>query len=56
MIEQKAQISVEMIVLLAAVVAIALILVSQLQKTGTKGAEVIEKKTDKIFDEISDIK
>ncbi|MFH1663684.1 MAG: class III signal peptide-containing protein [archaeon] len=54
--ENKAQVSVEMIVLLAAVVAVALILVTQLQKTGTKGAEVIEKKADRIFDEISDIK
>jgi uncharacterized protein (UPF0333 family) len=54
--EKKAQVSVELIVLLAAVVAVALLLVSQLQKTGSKGAEVIEKKTEKIFDEINDIK
>ncbi len=54
--ENKAQVSVEMIVLLAAIVAVALVLVTQLQKTGTKGAEVIDKKTEKIFDEISDIK
>ncbi|MBU2100346.1 class III signal peptide-containing protein [Candidatus Micrarchaeota archaeon] len=54
--ENKAQVSVEMIVLLAAIVAVALVLVSQLQKTGTKGAEVIDKKADKIFEEISDIK
>jgi len=56
MLEKKAQVSVELIVLLAAVVAVALILVTQLQKTGTKGADAIEKKTEKIFDEISDIK
>jgi len=54
--ENKAQVSVELIVLLAAVVAVALVLVSQLQKTGKKGAEVIDKKTEKIFDEIADIK
>jgi uncharacterized protein (UPF0333 family) len=54
--KNKAQVSVELIVLLAAIVAVALVLVSQLQKTGTKGAEVIDKKTEKIFDEIGDIK
>lgn len=54
--EEKAQISVELIIVLAAVVAIVLILVSQLQATGTKGAEKIKQKTDDIFDEIDKIK
>ncbi len=54
--EERAQISVELIIVLAAVVAIVLILVSQLQQTGTKGAEKIKQKTDDIFDEIDKIK
>ena len=54
--EQTAQISVELIIVLAAVVAIVLILVSQLQQTGTKGSEKIKQKTDEIFDEIDKIK
>ncbi|MBU1120443.1 MAG: class III signal peptide-containing protein [archaeon] len=54
--ENKAQISVELIILLAAVVAVALILITQLQKTGTKGTKLIAEKSDKLFDKISDIK
>lgn len=54
--EERAQISVELIIILAAVVAIVLILVSQLQQTGTKGAEKIKEKTDDIFDQIDKIK
>lgn len=53
--EEKAQISVELIIILAAVVAIVLLLVSQLQKTTEKGAKVIDKKTSDIFKEIEDI-
>jgi len=53
--EEKAQISVELIIVLAAVVAIVLLLVSQLQKTTEKGSKVIAKKTSDIFDEIEDI-
>lgn len=55
-LSQKAQVSIEMIIVLAALVAIALILISQLQKTTDKGASVIEKKTSDIFKEIEDIK
>ncbi len=54
-LEERGQISVELIIVLAAVVAIVLILVSQLQKTTTKGAKAISQKTDDIFKEISDI-
>ena len=51
----KAQISIEMIIVLAAVVAIVLLLVSQLQQTSKQGADVIKKKTDDIFKEITEI-
>lgn len=52
---QRAQVSIEMIIVLAALVAIALLLVSQLQKTAEKGAQAIDKKADSIFKEIEEI-
>ncbi len=52
---EKAQVSIEMIIVLAALVAIVLLLVSQLQKTAEKGAKVFDKKADDIFDTIDDI-
>jgi len=54
--ERVGQISVELIILLAAVVAVALVLVTQLQKTGAKGAQALEDKSDDIFKKISEIK
>ncbi len=54
--ENSAQISIELIIVLAAVVALVLLLVTQLQKTGSKGAKVIAEKSDDIFEKISDIK
>ena len=53
--KSRAQVSVEMILVLAALVAVALVLVSQLQKTGVKAAEKLEAKADGIFDKIDDI-
>tara|TARA_Y100000310_G_C20702563_1_gene831296 strand:+ start:9232 stop:9432 length:201 start_codon:yes stop_codon:yes gene_type:complete len=55
MFGEKAQISIELIIVLAAVVAIVLLLVSQLQKTAEKGTKVFDKKTNLIFKEIEDI-
>ncbi len=52
---KKAQISVELIIVFAAVVAVVLILVSQLQKTTEKGAKVIAEKSEDIFKEIDKI-
>lgn len=54
--ESRAQISVEMLIVLAAVVAVVLVLVSQLQKTGVEGAKKIEAKAEDVFDKIDDIK
>ncbi len=51
----RAQISVELIIILAAVVALVLLLVSQLQATSEEGAKAIEKKSKKIFEEIENI-
>ncbi|HIH21047.1 MAG: hypothetical protein J4478_04195 [Candidatus Diapherotrites archaeon] len=53
--EEKAQLSIELIIVLAAVVAIVLVLVSQLQKTSTSGAKKIDDKTKEIFDKIDEI-
>ncbi len=55
MFDEKAQVSIEMIIVLAAVVAIVLLLVSQLQSTAEKGAKAFDKKADAIFEEIDDI-
>jgi len=55
MIGTKAQISVELIIILAAMVALVLLLVSQLQETSEEGAKVIEEKSKKIFKEIENI-
>lgn len=52
----RAQVSVEMIIILAAVVALVLLLVSQLQKTGVEGTQKINAKADDIFDKIDAIK
>lgn len=54
-LEQKAQVSVELIIVLAAVVALVLLLVSQLHSTGEEGTKVIQEKSKKIFEEIEKI-
>ncbi len=53
--DEKAQISIELIVILAAVVAIVLVLVSQLQKTSETGSKKIASTTQDIFDKIETI-
>ena len=55
LLQCRAQISVELIIILAAVVALVLLLVSQLQQTSKEGTKVIEEKSKKIFQEIEDI-
>ena len=55
-VEEKAQVSIELIIVLAAVVAIVLVLVSQLQKTSASGAKRIDDKTKDILDKIDEIK
>ena len=55
-LENRAQISVELIIVLAAVVAVVLILVSQLQATSEEGSKKLEETSDNIFKKIDDIK
>jgi hypothetical protein len=54
-LEEKAQISVELIIVLAAVVAVVLVLVSQMQATSEAGAEKLEKEAGEVFKKIEDI-
>jgi len=53
--EEKAQISVELIIVLAAVVAVVLVLVSQMQTTSDEGAKKLKEKSDSVFKKIDDI-
>ena len=53
--EKRGQISAEMIILLAAIVAIVLVIITQLQKTTAKANKTVEGTADKIFDKIDDI-
>ncbi len=50
----RGQISIEMILVLAAILAVAFILVTQLQKTATKGGEMIENSSSAVFQKISE--
>ncbi|MGI6589083.1 MAG: hypothetical protein ACOX1V_00245 [Candidatus Iainarchaeum sp.] len=54
--ECRAQISVELIIVLAAVVAVVLILVSQLQETSNEGSKKLEETSKNVFKKIDDIK
>lgn len=53
--ETRAQISIELIIVMAAVVAVVLLLVTQLQDSSEKGINKLSKKTKDIFDEIDAI-
>lgn len=53
--ESRAQISIELIIVMAAVVAVVLLLVTQLQSSSKTGVDKLQKKTKDIFDEIDKI-
>ena len=53
--EEKAQISVELIIVLAAVVAVVLVLVSQMQATSEAGTKKLKDKSDSVLKKIDDI-
>jgi uncharacterized protein (UPF0333 family) len=50
--DNKAQISAELIIILAAVIAIVLLLVTRLRASATKASSTIGDKSDSIFQEI----
>lgn len=52
---ERAQVSIEMIVLLAAVIALVLLIVSRLQASGTKAADAFDGKMKDVFKEIDKI-
>jgi uncharacterized protein (UPF0333 family) len=53
--DSKAQISAEMIILLAAIIAIVLVVITQLQKTTSKANKSVETQADKVFDKVDEI-
>ncbi len=54
--EDAAQISVELIIVLAAVVAVVLVLVSQMQATSEDGAKKLKETSEDVLKKIDDIK
>ncbi|MFH0922675.1 MAG: class III signal peptide-containing protein [Candidatus Micrarchaeota archaeon] len=54
--DEKAQVSAELIIIIAAVLAVAVVLIIQLQNTAEKGSKVLSNTTNKAFDEIAGIK
>lgn len=53
--DEKAQVSAELIIVIAALVAVAIILVMQLQNTAKKGSKIIGEETEKAFREIGEM-
>ena len=51
--QSRAQVSIELIIILAAVLAVALILVVQLQKTAVRGSEAVEAQGDAALNQVS---
>ncbi len=54
--DDEAQVSAELLIVIAALVAVALVLITQLQNTAEKGKKILANATDKAFDQIADIK
>lgn len=53
--EESAQVSAEMLILTAALVAVALLLVTQLQATAAEGKDVLSKQAENVFKQIKKI-
>ena len=53
--ESRAQISIEFIIIIAAIVAVVLILVGWMQKTASTGTDKMAKKADDVFKMIDKI-
>ena len=51
---RRAQVSAELIILIAAVLSVALILVMQMQNTAKEGKKTLEENSKKVFKEIDD--
>ncbi|MFH1779929.1 MAG: hypothetical protein ABH803_02160 [Candidatus Micrarchaeota archaeon] len=53
--DESGQVSAELLILVAAIIAVAMVLVTQLQNTAVKGKEAVSEASEKIFQEISEI-
>lgn len=53
--DSKAQISIEMIVVLGAIVAMAFFMLTTLEKTGRQGAEIMQNKASDLFERVKTI-
>jgi flagellar biogenesis protein FliO len=53
--ESKAQISVEMIIVLAALIGIAIVIIRRLTNSASETSEILDKKTDVLTDEIENL-
>lgn len=51
----KAQISLEMILVLAALIVVALLVVSKLQASATQASKSIDKRSQELFKKVDDI-
>ncbi len=51
----RAQVSLELIVILAAVIAIVLLIVTRLQASGNQASDKFDKKIDEVFKQIDKI-
>lgn len=54
--DERAQASAEMLIILAALIAVAVVLVVQLQNTAAKASNASDAKMDKAIDELNKIK
>jgi len=50
---KKGQVSIELIIIIAAVLAVALILVTQLQKTALTGSDIMGKESNSTLDKVA---
>jgi len=54
--DERAQVSAELIIIIAALIAVAVVFIIQLQKTAKTGKAVLSNKTSEVFEEIREIK
>ncbi|MBI5228919.1 hypothetical protein HY991_02325 [Candidatus Micrarchaeota archaeon] len=54
--DETGQVSAELIIVIAALIAVALVLITQLQNTAKTGKKILANETSKAWDEIRDIK
>ena len=50
--DESAQVSIELIIVVAALIAAAVFLITQLQNTASKGGEALNRTAEKAFNEI----